>query len=97
MVGHMRAPSGRGGWAAAKAPGPFHAFFLRVRARRGQQIAAVAIARELVVLCWHLPTKETDYLWARPALVANKVRAMELQAGMRLERETSAAPRMPIR
>jgi len=33
-------------------------------------------------LCWHLLTKETDYLWARPALVANKVRAMELQAGM---------------
>ena len=26
-------------------------------------------------------TKEQDYLWARPALVANKLRAMELQAG----------------
>jgi hypothetical protein len=27
-------------WAAAKAPGPLHAFFVRVRARRGHQIAA---------------------------------------------------------
>jgi len=26
-------------------------------------------------------TKDEDYLWARPALVANKTRAMELQAG----------------
>jgi len=34
-------------WAAAKAPGPLRAFFLRIRARRGHQIAAVAVARNL--------------------------------------------------
>jgi len=39
------------------------------------------VARKLAVLCWHLLTKGTDYQWARPALVANKLRAMELQAG----------------
>jgi hypothetical protein len=33
------------------------------------------------VLCWHLLTREADYRWARPALVANKRRAMELQSG----------------
>jgi transposase len=79
---HARAMLVEAAWAAAKAPGPFHAFFLRIRARRGHQIAAVAVARKLVVLCWHLLTKETGYLWARPALVAAKLRAMELQAGM---------------
>ena len=68
-------------WAAAKAPGPLHAFFVRVRARRGHQIAAVAVARKLTVLCWHLLTKNVDYLWARPGLVATKTRTMELQAG----------------
>jgi transposase len=68
-------------WAAAKTAGPLHAFFIRIRARRGHQIAAVAVARKLAVLCWHLLTKDEDYLWARPALVANKTRAMELQAG----------------
>jgi hypothetical protein len=31
-------------WAAAKAPGPLHAFFLRIRARRGHRIAAVVLA-----------------------------------------------------
>ena len=39
------------------------------------------MARKLAVLCWHLLTKEADYQWARPALVANKIRAMQLQAG----------------
>lgn len=78
---HARAMLVEAAWAAAKAPGPLHAFFVRIRARRGHQIAAVAVARKLAVLCWHLLTKEEDYLWARPALVANKRRAMELQAG----------------
>ena len=78
---HARAMLVEAAWAAAKTPGPLHAFFVRIRARRGHQVAAVAVARKLAVLCWHMLTKEQDYLWARPALVANKLRAMELQAG----------------
>jgi transposase len=78
---HARAMLVEAAWAAAKAPGPLRAFFLRIRARRGHQIAAVAVARKLAVLCWHLLTKGADYQWARPALVASKLRAMELQAG----------------
>jgi transposase len=77
---HARALLVEAAWAAAKAPGPLHAFFLRIRARRGHQIAAVATARKMAVLVWHLLAKETDYLWARPALVAHKLRALELQA-----------------
>lgn len=78
---HARAMLVEAAWAAAKTPGPLHAFFVRIRARRGHQVAAVAVARKLAVLCWHMLTKEQDYLWVRPALVANKLRAMELQAG----------------
>jgi transposase len=78
---HARAMMVEAAWAAAKTPGPLHAFFVRIRARRGHQVAAVALARKLTVLCWHLLTKKEDYLWSRPALVANKRRAMELQAG----------------
>ena len=78
---HARAMLVEAAWAAAKAPGPLHAFFVRIRARRGHQIAAVAVARKLTVLCWHLLAKGEDYQWARPALVANKTRAMQLQAG----------------
>src|SRR3546814_10614783 len=79
-------------WAAAKTPGPLHAFFVRVRAKRGHQIAAVALARKLTVLCWHLLTKETDYRWARPALLANKRRTMELKAGRPQEKGNQPGP-----
>jgi transposase len=78
---HARAMLVEAAWAASKAPGPLRAFFLRIRAKRGKQVAAVAVARKLAVISWHLLSKETDFLWQRPALVAHKVRAMELQAG----------------
>jgi Transposase IS116/IS110/IS902 family len=78
---HARAMLVEAAWASAKAPGLLHAIFVRSRVRRGHQIAAVALARKLMVLCWDVLTKEEDYLWVRPALVANKTRAMELQAG----------------
>lgn len=78
---HARAMLVEAAWAAAKAPGPLHTFFVRVRSRRGHQVAAVAVVRKLTVLAWHMLTKETDYLWLRPSLGAHKARAMELQAG----------------
>lgn len=89
---HARAMLVEAAWAAAKAPGPLHAFFVRVRARRGHQIAAVATARKLAVLCWHLLTKEADYLWARPGLVANKIRGLELQAGQPQKKGNQRGP-----
>ena len=78
---HARAMLVEAAWAAAKAPGPLRAFFIRIRARRGHQIAAVAVARKLAALCWHMLTRGEDYRWARPSLVAQKHRSMELAAG----------------
>jgi len=89
---HARAMLVEAAWAAAKTPGPLRAFFLRIRARRGHQIAAVAVARKLAVICWHLLTKNADYLWARPALVATKIRSMELQAGMPAKKGNKRRP-----
>jgi transposase len=68
-------------WSAASSPGPLRAFFLRIKDRRGQQVAAVATARKIAVLVWHLLTKREDYAWARPALLAMKLRQAELKAG----------------
>jgi transposase len=45
---------GEAAWKVSITPGPMRAFFERVRARRGPQIAATATARKLVVLFWHL-------------------------------------------
>lgn len=78
---HVRGMLVEAAWSAAKAPGPLRGFFLRVRARRGHQVAAVATARKLAVLAWHMLSKEEDYLWARPALLAAKLRKLELRAG----------------
>lgn len=78
---HARAMLVEAAWAAAKAPGPLRAFFIRIRAKRGHQIAAVAVARKLATLCWHMLTRGEDYRWARPSLVAHKCRSMELAAG----------------
>src|SRR3954464_10863419 len=89
---HARAMLVEAAWAAAKAPGPLHAFFVRIRARRGHQIAAVATARKMAVLVWHLLTKKADYLWARPALVAQKLRSLELQAGRPMKKGNKQGP-----
>jgi transposase len=89
---HARALLVEAAWAAAKAPGPLHAFFVRVRARRGHQVAAVATARKMAVLVWHMLTKKADYLWTRPALVAHKVRALELQAGKPMRKGNQRGP-----
>src|SRR5215218_4245081 len=61
--------------------GPMRAFYERVRARRGSQIAIVAVARKLAVLFWHLLTREQDYAFQRPSLTGKKLRGLELTAG----------------
>ena len=68
-------------WQTVRSPGPLRAFYERVRARRGNHIAAVAVARKLTVIIWHLLTKGEDYAWVRPALHAKKMRDLELRAG----------------
>ena len=68
-------------WKVTLTAGPLRAFFERIRARRGSQVAATATARKLVVLFWHMLTSEEDYAFARPAMTRNKVRGLELTAG----------------
>ena len=91
---HARGMLVQAAWVAVKTPGPLRAFFERVRARRGMQIAVVATARKLAVLCWHMITKEHDYAFQRPSLTAKKLRALELKAGLpsrRGQKGTAAA------
>lgn len=68
-------------FAASRSPGPLRAFYKRIKSRRGLQVAIVATARKLTVLCWHLVTKDEDYAFARPGLSARKRRNLELAAG----------------
>jgi transposase len=59
-------------WIAVRQPGPLHAFAERIRARKGSQVAAVAVARKLACLCWQLLTKGGDYAFSQPSRVRAK-------------------------
>jgi hypothetical protein len=50
------------------------------------QIAVVATARKLAVLCWHLVINREDYAFARPSLTEKKLRKLKLRAGMPSQR-----------
>ena len=67
--------------ATIRAPGPLRAFGQRVRSRRGNKVAIVAVARKLTCLAWQLLTKQQDYHYERPALTFRELRKLELAAG----------------
>jgi hypothetical protein len=73
-------------WAAAVAPSPLRSFFTRIKRKRGKPIAAVATARKITVIFWHLLSKNEDYAFGRPALLQAKIRQMEIKAGLRSKR-----------
>ena len=79
---HARAVLVEAAWQTLRQPGPLRAFGERVRARRGAQVAAVAVARKLACLAWQLLTSRQDYAFAQPSIVRAKLRRTELAAGM---------------
>ena len=68
-------------WSVVQQPGPLHAFYERIRARRGHGKAVVAVARKLTVLFWCLLTRGEDYAHQQPSLTAKKLRLLEIRAG----------------
>ncbi len=67
--------------SVAQQPGPLHAFYERIRARKGHNVAVVAVARKLAVLFHCMLTREEDYAHQQPSLTAQKLRRVELAAG----------------
>jgi len=68
-------------WHAARTTGPLRAFAERIKAKRGANVATVAVARKLVVIAWHMLSHGEDYAFARPSLVREKIRRAQLLAG----------------
>jgi transposase len=68
-------------WSAVRQPGPLHAFYQRIRSRRGHSVAIVAVARKLACLFWSLLTRSEDYAYQQPSLTAKKLRLLEIRAG----------------
>jgi transposase len=67
--------------SVAQQPGPLHAFYERIRARKGHNVAIVAVARKLAVLFYCVLTREQDYAHQQPSLTAQKLRRLEVKAG----------------
>lgn len=68
-------------WSVVGQPGPLHAFYERIRARRGHGKAVVAVARKLATLFWCLLSRGEDYAHQQPSLTAKKLRLVEIRAG----------------
>ena len=68
-------------WTTVRQPGPLHAFYQRIRGRRGHSVAIVAAARKLACLFWCLLTREEDYAYQQPSLTKKKLRRLEIAAG----------------
>ncbi len=83
---HARTMLVEAAWQAVRGPGPLRAFYQRVSSRRGTHIAAVAVARKLAVIVWHMLTRDEDYAGVRPALHAKKLRDLELRSGQPMRR-----------
>jgi transposase len=73
--------AGRGELVGGPPARPLHAFYGRVRARRGHSVAIVATARKLACLFWCLLGRHEDYAYQQPSLTAKKLRLLEIRAG----------------
>jgi transposase len=80
-------------WHAARTYGPLRVFAERIASKRGANVATVAVARKLVVIAWHMLSRGEDYAFARPSLVREKLRKLELLVGA----ERRKGKRNPIR
>jgi transposase len=68
-------------WSAVRNPGPIRAFYERIRARRGHQVAITGASRKLACLFWCMLSREEDYAYPQPSLTRKKRRRLELKAG----------------
>ena len=78
---HARKMLVEAAWSAKTKPGPLRAFFQRIQRNRDAPAAAVATARKLAMMIWHVLTDGTEYAYARPAFTAMKLRKAALKAG----------------
>ncbi len=78
--GHARWLLVQGAQHVAKHPGPLGAFFRRLAKRKNRNVAVVAAARKLVVIAWHLLTKNEPYRYAQSLSTETKLQRLRVQA-----------------
>src|SRR5262249_25363542 len=63
-----------------KHPGPLGVFFRRLARKKNRNVAVVAAARKLVVIAWHMLTKNEPYRYAQPKGTASKLARLRVKA-----------------
>jgi transposase len=82
-----KAGSGRARWMLVlaaqhllKNPGPLGVFFRRLARRKNHNVAVVAAARKLIVVAWHMLTKNEPYRYADPRSTQAKLSRLRVCA-----------------
>ena len=65
---------------AVRSAGPLRSFYLRIKARKGTNVAVVAAARKLTVIIWHMLTSGEPYRWAPERTTREKLGLMHYHA-----------------
>ncbi len=94
----LQAGPGRDAACSSRRPGtlpapPDRCFHERIAVRRGRNIATVGVARKLAVIAWHMLSRGEDYAFARPSLMREEIRKLELATGA----ERRKGKRNPVR
>jgi transposase len=61
-------------------PGPLGHFFRRLAKKKNRNVAVVATARKLVVIAWHMLTKNEPYRYAQPLSTQGKLQKLRVRA-----------------
>lgn len=67
-------------------PGPLGVFFRRLAKKKNPNVAVVATARKLVVIAWHLLSKNEPYRYAQPRSTETKLQRLRVKATGRKRR-----------
>jgi transposase len=78
--GHARWMLVQAAQHVAKHPGPLGVFWRRLAKRKNHNVAVVAVARKLVVIAWHMLTKNEPYRYAQPVPTQTKLQRLRVRA-----------------
>ena len=72
-----------------KHPGPLGVFFRKLAQKKNRNVAVVATARKLVVIAWHMLTRNEPYRYAQPHPTEEKLARLRCAAGQKKPRGTT--------
>lgn len=78
--GHVRSMLVQAAQHFSRSPGPLGVFFRRTAKKRNHNIAVIATARKMVVIAWHMLSRNQPYHYAQPRSTQGKLARLRIQA-----------------